>query len=240
MEDRKLKSCGVCGAEVAKSAKVCPHCGAKLKKGHPILIALAVLVVLLVILAAAGDDEPKKVESSAPSQSVEPTSTQETKESAVSAEKAPEKGSETEAEKEPEQETEKRTVFYPGETAELRGVNVTLVGVTESTGSDYNTPTEGNVFVLCEFEIANESDEEIAVSSVMSFEAYCDDYVCNYSFTALLEKGNKNQLDGTVAAGKKMNGVIGYEVPVGWKELEIHFTPDFWSGKSITFLATGE
>ena len=37
---------------------------------------------------------------------------------------------------------------------------------------------------------------------------------------ALLEKGDKNQLDGTVAPGKKMNGVIGYEVPADWKELE--------------------
>lgn len=46
----------------------------------------------------------------------------------------------------------------------------------------------------------------------------------------------KNQLDGTVAAGKKMNGVIGYEAPADWKEIEIRFTPDFWSGKDITFV----
>lgn len=54
---------------------------------------------------------------------------------------------------------------------------------------------------------------------------------------ALLEKGDKNQLDGTVAPGKKMNGVIGYEVPADWKELEINFTPDFWSNKDISFVA---
>ena len=57
------------------------------------------------------------------------------------------------------------------------------------------------------------------------------------SLTALMEKGNKNQLDGTVAAGKKFNGVIGYEVPADWKELEVRFTPDFWSGKEIIFVA---
>ena len=54
---------------------------------------------------------------------------------------------------------------------------------------------------------------------------------------ALLEKGDKNQPDGTVAPGKKMNGVIGYEVPADWKELEIKFTPDFWSNKDISFVA---
>ena len=53
-----------------------------------------------------------------------------------------------------------------------------------------------------------------------------------------MEKGSKNQLDGTVAAGKKFSGVVGYEVPTDWQELEINFTPDVWSGKDITFIAT--
>ena len=218
MKNSKLKNCKVCGTEVAKSAKICPHCGAKLKKGHPILIGILVFFVLVAIIGSSGDDdEPKKVETSTPTQNVETTPIQ--------------------TEQEPELEKENKSAFYVGETAELKGVNVTLASVTESTGSTYNTPTDGNVFVLCEFEIANNSDKEIAVSSMMSFEAYCDDYACSYSITALMEKGNKNQLDGTVAAGKKFNGVIGYEVPADWSELEIRFTPNFWSGKDIIFVA---
>ena len=45
-----------------------------------------------------------------------------------------------------------------------------------------------------------------------------------------------NQLDGSVAAGKKMKGVIGYELPSDWKELEIHYTSDLWSSSSIIFV----
>lgn len=235
MENRNMKSCRVCGAEVAKSAKTCPHCGAKLKKGHPILIGLLVLVVLIVVIAGSGDDEPKRAESAAPTQSAEPVSAKETEVPAAQTETAP---AQTEAE--PETEKEEKTAFYLGETAELKGVNVTLVSVTQSEGSTYNMPTEGNVFVLCEFEIANDSDREITVSSMISFDAYCDDYACNFSLSALLEKENKNQLDGTVAAGKKLNGVIGYEVPADWQELEVTFTPDFWSGRDITFIAFHE
>ena len=41
----------------------------------------------------------------------------------------------------------------------------------------------------------------------------------------------------TVAAGKKFKGIVGYEVPSDWQEFEIVFTPDFWSGKGITFTA---
>lgn len=135
---------------------------------------------------------------------------------------------------------EDENIFYVGETAELRGVRVTLVDATESDGSAFNVPTDGNVYVLCEFEIENQSDKEIAVSSMLSFEAYCDDYTCTFSLGALMEKGNKNQLDGTVAPGKKFNGIVGYEVPADWQEIEIVFTPDFWSGKDITFVAVND
>lgn len=130
-----------------------------------------------------------------------------------------------------------QTVFGVGDVVELNNVKVTLAGVSESNGSAYNEPSDGNVFLLCEFEIENNSSKDIAVSSMMSFEAYCDDYTCNYSLSALLEKGDKNQLDGTIASGKKFAGVVGYEVPADWSEFEIRFTPDFW-GKDITFVAS--
>ena len=122
----------------------------------------------------------------------------------------------------------------------LSFVQVSFLGVTESDGSQFNEPKEGHVYVLCEFEILNNSDEEVAISSMISFEGYCDDYACEYSLGALMEKGDKNQLDGSVAPGKKMKGVIGYEVPTEWKELEIQFTPDFLSGKEIVFVAAND
>ena len=215
--NKKMTNCKACGEEIAKSAKVCPHCGAKNKKKHPVLIGIAVFFVLIGIVASSGDsDEPKKVEN-ADTGKVE--TSVDNKEDVK------------------EEVKEEKNEFHVGETAELKGVSVKMINVTESTGSQFNTPTDGNVFVLCEFEIANNSDKEITVSSMMSFEAYCDDYTCTYSLGALLEKGNKNQLDGTVAAGKRFNGVIGYEVPADWNELEIRFTPNFWSGKDIVFVA---
>lgn len=205
----KMRECKTCKQQIASSAKVCPHCGAKIKKVNPILIGVIVLIAIIAIIGSTGgSDEPVKVESGNTQPSTTATVPKDDK-----------------------------TTFSVGETAQLKDIQVSLVSVTESTGSTYNTPSEGNVFVLCEFDIANNSKEEIVVSSMISFEAYCDDYTCSYSLGALLEKGNKNQLDGTVAAGKKLNGVIGYEVPADWQELELHFTPDFWTGKDIVFVA---
>lgn len=129
---------------------------------------------------------------------------------------------------------EKQT-FSVGETAELNGVSVKFDSCTESNGSQFNTPDDGNVFLLCEFSIDNQSDKDIAVSSIASFNAYVDDYSKNLSISAIIAT-DKAQLDGAVAAGKKMTGVVGYEVPKDWKEIEIRFTPDFWSGNEITFI----
>lgn len=218
----KMYSCKACGHEIAKSAKSCPHCGARNKKGHPVLIGVLVAVALIGIIGSMGsDEEPVRVDGNPTGQTQEKENIGTTLPSQT----------ETADKKED-------NIFLVGETAELSKIVVSMVNVTESTGSAYNTPTEGNVFVLCEFEIANNSDEEITVSSMMSFEGYCDDYSCTYSLSAIMEKGNKNQLDGTVAPGKKINGVIGYEVPADWKELEIHFTPNVWRGKEIVFIAT--
>ena len=208
----KLTNCKTCGAEVAKNAKACPSCGAKIKNKKGLLIGIiAIFVLVVIIVSVGGGEEPQKVETGVSNNGGSNVTTQ---------------------------QKEEKTRFVVGETAKLKDVSVTFVGITESNGSTFNEPADGNVFVLFEFDINNESQKEISVSSMLSFEGYCDDYACTFSLGALMEKGTKNQLDGTVAPGKKFNGVIGYEVPENWNEMEVQFTPDFFAGKEIVFVAT--
>lgn len=63
-ENKNMKKCDACGAEIAKNAKTCPQCGAKNKK--PVykrkwFIALMVIVALGIIgsIAGGGDDKDK-------------------------------------------------------------------------------------------------------------------------------------------------------------------------------------
>ena len=42
--------CKVCGAEIAKSAKACPHCGAKLKAGSGCLTSIFRFLIAPIIL----------------------------------------------------------------------------------------------------------------------------------------------------------------------------------------------
>lgn len=130
-----------------------------------------------------------------------------------------------------------KTTFAIGEGADLNGVVATLVSAETSEGTQFNKPSDGNVFLICEFEIENNSTKEITVSSMLSFNAYADDYAISQSFAGVLA-ADKPQLDGSVAAGKKMKGAISYEVPTDWKELEIRYTPDYWKGSEIIFVAT--
>lgn len=205
----KMVKCKTCGEEIAKSAKVCPKCGAKQKKHTVLGIILVIFGVLLIAIAIGenGDDWPKKVGDSTPTQK------QDAQNSA----------------------TLEETTFGVGEQVDLNDVVVTLKSVTESAGSQFNKPSDGNTFILCEFTIENNSNKDLGISSIMCFEAYVDDFSTSMSLSATIDS-DKGQLDGSVAAGKKMNGAIGYEAPENWKEIEIRFTPDFWSGKDITFV----
>ena len=211
-EKPTTKVCKHCKTEIPYGAKVCPQC--RKKQGGVLKWVIIVFVAICIIGAASGgnDDKPTKVGG---------------KGTDIKNSSSGQSGS---AESE-----NKESVFGIGEIAELNNVQVTLTDYFESAGSEWNTPTEGNVFVLAEFEIANNTNGELAISSIMSFEAYADDYSLNYSLSALLEKDG-NQLDGTIAAGKKMKGWIGWEVPADYQNVEIHFTDNVWSSNKFVFL----
>lgn len=61
MAKGKMTTCKTCGAEIAKSAKICPHCGAKNKQ--PIFKRWwfwVLVIVLLVMIGNAGKQDKKK------------------------------------------------------------------------------------------------------------------------------------------------------------------------------------
>lgn len=218
--------CKHCGKEISETAKFCDGCGKpvadevaqvapavveeskkKKKKKHPVLGAVVLVLSLFILIGAfGGSDEPKKVDSNTPSANVAEVT-----------------------------ETTAPAVFTVGDTLEMGGILVTLNDVSESSGSQFLTPTEGNIFVVCVFTIENNSDSEMAVSSIMSFECYFDDYAANLSLGAMTADQSKHQLDGSIAPGKKISGVVGYEAPADWSDMEIHFKSNVYSSKPFVF-----
>ncbi len=127
-----------------------------------------------------------------------------------------------------------RITFGIGETAAFpNGILIKMTDCKESMGSEWNKPENGNIFALVEFEITNNTDRELIVSSIMDFSAYADDYLLNYSLDAMIEE--EEIIDGTIAPGKKLKGWIGWEVPNDHEKLEIHFS-DITNNISCIFL----
>lgn len=204
----ETKKCKHCQTDIPKKAKVCPNCR---KKQSGVGKWIAIVLVFLFIIGSAGaeDDTPQKVEGNANTETVVNNAPTE----------------------------ESSNVFGVGDTAEYNGVVVTLNSIEESKGSDFNKPTEGNVYVLVNFTIENNTDSDLAVSSLLSFTAYQDGYATNMSLAALMEKDGE-QLDGTIAPGKKMRGTIGYEIPTGYSEFEINYQADMWDDEKFSFVYT--
>lgn len=220
-EQTKTKLCKYCKSEIPADAKVCPNCKKRQRPGG-CLIAVIVVVVLVILLAVAG---------SGSTQDAAPQATAEPSQPAASS------PSETDA---ASQEEQTETTYGVGDTVESDGVEVTLVSAEENTGADYITPADGSVFVALEFEIVNNSQQDISVSSLASFEAYCDDYSVSQSLTGATLYDDKGTLDSSVAAGKRLSGAIVYEVPADWQQLEVAFAPSVWVDRSVTFTVTNE
>lgn len=214
-ETPETKLCKYCKSEIPYDAKVCPHCRKK-QTPNGCLIAIIVIVVLFILIGVAGGSS---------------SSSNQNASSSASASSDASSGSSTPS---TPTVTHAPSVYSIGDTAESNGVKVTLVNAETGHGSQYLTHSAGNIFVTLEFEIENDSSSDINVSSIASFEAYCDDYSVAESITAVT-LSDKSTLDGNVAAGKKMNGVISYEVPKDWQNLEVTFSPSFWSNHSVTF-----
>lgn len=198
-------------------------------------IGMAVCFVLLVVSAVlprlgVGGEKPGTADQ--PSQAVE----SEAVESEGQKIETPEV-TETEGQKEEESTAPDDGTYTVGDAVSMNDIVVTLVNVSESEGTKFAKPDDGKIFILCEFTIENNSKNDIAVSSLLCFEAYVDDYTTGMNLSAIMS-GDKPQLDGSVASGKKMNGIIGYSADKGWNSIEVRFKPDFWSGNEFLFTYT--
>ena len=233
----KLVYCRICGQQVSSKARKCPHCGARLKRRHIVFKIILGIMAFVLICSIISSIIPQKKTSTASSTysnqngSGEKSASKELTETKSKATSKP-------TQKPTQKPTEKPTpepLPGIGERLEENGVAVTLTNVLEISKGTYYNPKEGNVFILCEFVIENNTSKEIAVSSMLSFSFYYDGFSAPISLEALTAKGSANQLDGTIAAGKKFKGVVGYEIPKDWEELEVSFRPDVWYSSSFDY-----
>lgn len=130
-----------------------------------------------------------------------------------------------------------KNIYGVGEQTSRNGIDIVLNGYTESEGNEWGYPKEGNTFVFAEFEIVNNTEEEIIVNSLLSFDIYCDNYKVDFSGSALTANSiDYAQVDGNIAPGKILRGNLGIEVPIDWEQLEIYYKDDSWRNDIVGFV----
>ncbi len=138
--ENETKLCKHCKSEIPKGAKVCPNCRKKQGGIGKWIVIVVVVVIIIAAMSGGGADKPKKVENASTQNNTD------NKADVVN---------DTTEDTSVKQEDSEKDIFGIGETAEMNDVQVTMVNYTQSSGSEYNKPADGNEFVLVEFEIAN-------------------------------------------------------------------------------------
>lgn len=207
----KTKKCKVCGAEVAKSAKRCPQCGAKLK--HSFFgILLGIIAVIIVIGIIGGNSGSKSSSTTTKVGEVGSTSSQ------PAASQAP-----------------TQTVFHVGDILHDGNLNIVYVASGEYRESnEFLQPKDGYKYIFIKLAFENTSDTSDAAISSFSFEAYADGYACDSYY------GGEDDLSATLSAGRSSTGYVYFQVPVDAKDIEIEYETNWITEKKITFVYEGD
>ena len=213
MSKSKLKTCKHCGAQIAKSAKVCPACGGKNKK--PIFLRawfiILVVVILLVAIGSSGSGDGSSnhgtqlvgtVDNSAVSENAKPT----------------------------ESAAEVKTIYNVGDILQDDNLQIVYMASGEYTSDNqFLQPKDGNKYIFLEFAFTNTGTSDAGVST-FSFECYADGYAADAVYI------DDNDVSATLSAGRSTTGFIYYEVPADAAEIEVEYTPNVFSDRKIKFI----
>lgn len=207
-EKPTTKICKHCKTEIAYDAKVCPQCRKKQKGGCFPVVAGIIVLFLIVGLFGDGDD-------SAPSDS------------------NPQNVGTVENDNSTDNKNEKvDNEFAVGEIVETSSLKISFLSSSEyETDNEFMQPEEGFTYWRTEFEIENISDTDQAISSMMSWECYADDYSMEQSWVG------DDVIDATLSPGKKVKGAMYFVVPVDAEEIIVEFETNFWSETKVVFVA---
>lgn len=114
------------------------------------------------------------------------------------------------------------------------GMILTLTGVKTAKGNMLAKPESGNIFIIVDYVIENQSKSSETIS-YQDFEPYCNGYKLDVD-NSLWVCDNYNYLD-KLEPGRKLKGQFCIEAPADWKEIEIQFNKNsFWSSDSVSLM----
>lgn len=212
MAKSKLTTCKACGVEIAKSAKSCPHCGAKNKK--PIYKKWwfwVIIIILLSVIGSAGSGNDSKVDTVQNSSSEKSSNVESTTKQPV------------------------KTEYYVGDTIEDGNTKIVFMSSGEyAEDNTFMQPAEGKKYIYLQFAFENISKTADTSVSIYSFACYADGYAADMYY------GGEDSLSATLSAGRGTTGYIYFEVPENAEEIEVEYETNIFTEKKIKFIYEGE
>ena len=125
----------------------------------------------------------------------------------------------TEVEEQPGEE--EVTTFTIGDTIITKDYKLTVEGASIIVSdNEYIQPDENCEFVEVELTLENTSNDTLTVNPFY-FTSYADGFSIDNYNTDIYMATSKNRLSAELDIGKKVKGVLCYEVPNDWSELEL-------------------
>lgn len=133
-----------------------------------------------------------------------------------------------------EGETSQQT-YNVGDVIQIGTVTLTVNGVSNPAGDQFNKPNAGNKFLIVDLTIENKGASAISISTLLqmslkdpSGQKYNDD------FSASMASGGGSP-DGEIVPGEKLRGQVGFQVPENVTGLVFVFDADL-SGSGKVFI----
>ncbi|GAB6154600.1 hypothetical protein JCM17380_33500 [Desulfosporosinus burensis] len=123
--------------------------------------------------------------------------------------------------------TTQQKICVLGETFKLGNLQykINSVRTFDGDGDVEKSPRQGNTFLLVDLTIENQGNADAEVRSMLGFKLR-DNTGKSQSFSIGAALAVKDAIDGTIKAGEKMSGELGYEVLKGAQTFELVVIPD--------------
>ncbi len=130
-----------------------------------------------------------------------------------------------------------QTNFQVGDIVSIGDSVLTVLGWENVEPNDFVKPEEGKKFLVVDVTVENKSDQPEAISTLIQM-SIKDSSGQKYDVDLMAQTASGGtSVDGELAAGEKVRGDVGFQVPVDANGLQFEFDASvFGSGKALIAL----
>lgn len=129
--------------------------------------------------------------------------------------------------------TQKDNIFYVGDTLETKKIRLSYISCGDYTDDNmFVEAGENNKLIYFEFEFENIGNTDTSVG-FYDFDCYADGYEAKNS---MCTADNAMTSITTLSPGRRMGGIVVFEVPKNADNIEIEYETSFWTQDKAIFI----